>query len=199
MSALASHKKYWYWVVLAALSALIAAAAFVAPGEITQFELKREPLTAADRLKAQMLNEPDALFYALASPSATRQFADILNKSGYGHRVLRYELYNRDGQLEFTSGLSGLQLDGDLATLLASPADVTPKVTLYQTSGPSLPTNFAALALPLALDGEPRGTLVVYLDQSEQASPARTRHSSADPDLAFCTRHWVGLTLRGAG
>ena len=169
MSALASHKKYWYWVVLAALSALIAAAAFVAPGEITQFELKREALTAADRLKAQMLNEPDALFYALASPSATPQFADILNKTGYGHRVLRYELYNRDGQLEFTSGLSGLQLDGDLATLLASPADVTPKVTLYQTSGPSLPTNFAALALPLALDGEPRGTLVVYLDQSDQA------------------------------
>ena len=106
MSALASHKKYWYWVVLAALGALIAAAAFVAPGEITQFELKREALTAADRLKAQMLNEPDALFYALASPSATRQFADILNKSGYGHRVLRYELYNRDGQLEFTSGPS---------------------------------------------------------------------------------------------
>ena len=169
MSALASHKKYWYWVVLAALSALIAAAAFVAPGEITQLELKREALTAADRLKAQMLNEPDALFYALASPSATPQFADILNKTGYGHRVLRYELYNRDGQLEFTSGLSGLQLDGDLATLLASPADVTPKVTLYQTSGPSLPTNFAALALPLALDGEPRGTLVVYLDQSDQA------------------------------
>jgi diguanylate cyclase (GGDEF)-like protein len=169
MSALASHNKYWYWVVLAALSALIAAAAFVAPGRITQFELKREALTAADRLKAQMLNEPDALFYALASPSATPQFADILNKTGYGHRVLRYELYNRDGQLEFTSGLSGLQLDGDLATLLASPADVTPKVTLYQTSGPSLPTNFAALALPLALDGEPRGTLVVYLDQSDQA------------------------------
>ena len=169
MSALASHKKYWYWVVLAALGALIAAAAFVAPGEITQLELKREALTAADRLKAQMLNEPDALFYALASPSATPQFADILNKTGYGHRVLRYELYNRDGQLEFTSGLSGLQLDGDLATLLASPADVTPKVTLYQTSGPSLPTNFAALALPLALDGEPRGTLVVYLDQSDQA------------------------------
>ncbi|MGZ8417736.1 MAG: diguanylate cyclase domain-containing protein, partial [Methyloceanibacter sp.] len=169
MSALASHKKYWYWVVLAALSALIAAAAFVAPGRITQFELKREALTAADRLKAQMLYEPDALFYALASPSATPQFADILNKTVYGHRVLRYELYNRDGQLEFTSGLSGLQLDGDLATLLASPADVTPKVTLYQTSGPSLHTNFAALALPLALDGEPRGTLVVYLDQSDQA------------------------------
>jgi diguanylate cyclase (GGDEF)-like protein len=169
MSALASHKKYWYWVVLAVLSALIVAAAFVAPGRITQFELKREALTAADRLKEQMLKEPDALFYALASPSATPQFADILNKTGYGHRVLRYELYNRDGQLEFTSGLSGLQLDDSLASLLASPADEAPKVTLYQSSGGSQPTNFAALTLPLALAGDPRGTLVVYLDQSDQA------------------------------
>jgi diguanylate cyclase (GGDEF)-like protein len=169
MSALASHKKYWYWVVLAALSALIAAAAFVAPGRISQSELKREALTAADRLKAHMLNEPDALFYALASPSATPQFAEILNKTGYGHRVLRYELYNREGQLEFTSGLSGLQLDDNLATLLASPADEAPKVSLYQSSGGSQPTNFAALTIPLALDGDPLGTLVVYLDQSDQA------------------------------
>jgi diguanylate cyclase (GGDEF)-like protein len=169
MSALASHKKYWYWVVLAVLSALIVAAAFVAPGRITQFELKREALTAADRLKEQMLKEPDALFYALASPSATPQFADILANTGYGHRVLRYELYDREGQLEFTSGLSGLQLDDSLASLLASPADEAPKVTLYQSSGGSQPTNFAALTLPLALAGDPRGTLVVYLDQSEQA------------------------------
>jgi diguanylate cyclase (GGDEF)-like protein len=169
MSALASHKKYWYWVVLAVLSALIVTAAFVAPGRITQFELKREALTAADRLKEQMLKEPDALFYALASPSATPQFADILNKTGYGHRLLRYELYNREGQLEFTSGLSGLQLDDNLASLLASPADEAAKVTLYQSSGGSQPTNFAALTLPLALEGDPRGTLVVYLDQSDQA------------------------------
>ena len=84
MSALASHKKYWYWVVLVVLSALIAAAAFVAPGKISQVELKREALVAADRLKAQMLKEPDALFYASTSPSLTPQFADILNKSGYG-------------------------------------------------------------------------------------------------------------------
>ena len=36
MSALASLKKQWYWVGLVALSALIAAAAFVAPGKISQ-------------------------------------------------------------------------------------------------------------------------------------------------------------------
>ena len=169
MWALASHKKYWYWVVLVVLSALIAAAAFVAPGRVSQIELKREALIAADRVKAQMLKEPDALFYALASPSATPQFANILEKTGYGHRVLRYELFDRNGQLEFTSGLAGLQLDDHLATLLASPADKAPQVTLYQSSSGSEPTNFAALALPLALDGEPHGTLVVYIDQSDQA------------------------------
>ena len=57
--------------------------------------------------------------------------------------MLRYELYNREGQLEFTSGLSGLQLDDNLATLLASPADEAPKVTLYQSSGGAQPTSSA--------------------------------------------------------
>jgi diguanylate cyclase (GGDEF)-like protein len=171
MSGLASHKKYGYWVVLAVLSALIVATAFIAPGKISQIELKREALIAADRIKAQMLKEPDALFYALANPSATPQFAEILDKSGYGHRVLRYELYDRTGQLVFTSGLSGMQLDENLAnTLLAGPSDEMPKVTLYQSSGESTPSHFASLTLPLALDGSPHGTLVVYLDQSDQAN-----------------------------
>ena len=152
MSALASQKKYWYWAFLVVLSALVVAAAFIAPGKISQIELKREALIAADRLKAQMMKEPDALFYALATPSATPQFAEILDRWGYGHRVLRYELYDR-GQLVFTSGLSGLQLDENLAsTLLSSPADEAPKVTLYQGSGESVSSNFAALTLPLALD-----------------------------------------------
>ena len=140
MSALASLKKYWYWAVLVALrGALIAATAFVAPSRISRLELEREALVAADRLKAQMLKEPDALFYALTSPSLTPQFAEILDKSGYGHRVLRYELYDEQGRLAFTSGLAGLQLDDDLATLLASPSDEPPKVALYQVSGRSSP------------------------------------------------------------
>ena len=170
MSTLTSLKKYWYWVALVVLSVLIASAAFVAPSKISQIELEREALVAANRLKARMLNEPDALFYSLASPSPTPQFAEILDKSGYSHRVLRYELYDRDGQLAFTSGLAGLKLDDDIATLFASPADEAPKVTLYQGSGEGAPSHFAALTLPLALNGEPRGTLVVYLDQSDQAS-----------------------------
>jgi hypothetical protein len=75
MSTLTSLKKYWYWVALVVLSALIASAAFVAPSRISQIELEREALVAANRLKARMLNEPDALFYSLASPSPTPPFA----------------------------------------------------------------------------------------------------------------------------
>jgi diguanylate cyclase (GGDEF)-like protein len=170
MSGLVSLKKHWLWAGLVVLSALIAAAALVAPGKISRYELDREAQTAASRLKVQMLNEPDTLFYALASPSFTTQFADILNKWGYGPRVLRYELYDKEGNLTFTSGLAGLKLEDELATVLAAPAMEAPKVALYQSQDGRKPSNFASLTLPLALNGEPRGTLVVYLDQSDQAT-----------------------------
>jgi len=170
MSGLVSLKKHWLWAGLVVLSALIAVAALVAPGKISRYELDREAQTAAARLKVQMLNEPDTLFYALASPSFTTQFADILNKWGYGPRVLRYELYDKEGNLTFTSGLAGLKLDDELATVLAAPAMEAPTVALYQSQDGRKPSNFASLTLPLALNGEPRGTLVVYLDQSDQAT-----------------------------
>lgn len=170
MSGLAAIKKHWYWAGLVALSALIATVALVAPGKITRIELEREALVAANRLRAQMLNDPDTLFYALASPSSTPQFAEILDKSGYGRRVLRYELYDQHGHLAFTSGLAGLKLDDELATLLVSPADEVPKIALFQSQDAAAPSDFASLTLPLALNGEQRGTLVVYLDQSDQAA-----------------------------
>ena len=100
MSGLASLKKHWYWAGLVVLSALIATAALVAPGKISRYELEREAFTAAQRLRVQMLNEPDTLFYALSSPSFTTQFAEILDKWGYSHRVLRYELYDQNGGLD---------------------------------------------------------------------------------------------------
>jgi diguanylate cyclase (GGDEF)-like protein len=152
-----------------ALGAAITAAAVVAPGKIGRLELEREASLAAARLKTRLLQEPDALFHVLGRQSFTSAFANILDKTGYGHRVLRYELYDRDGHLAFTSGLAGLKLEEDLATLLTSPAQEEAKITLYESSAESLPSNVAALTLPLALDGEKRGTLVVYLDQSDQA------------------------------
>ena len=170
MSGLASLKKHWYWVGLVVLSALIATAALVAPGKISRYELEREAFTAAQRLRVQMLNEPDTLFHALSSPSFTTQFAEILDKWGYSHRVLRYELYDQKGGLDFTSGLSGLKLDDEFATLLARPSSEAPSIALYKSQDGAEPTNFASLTLPLAVNGEPRGTLVVYLDQSDQAA-----------------------------
>ena len=170
MAGLASLKKHWYWAGLVVLSALIATAALVAPGKISRYELEREAFTAAQRLRVQMLNEPDTLFYALSSPSFTTQFAEILDKWGYSHRVLRYELYDQKGGLDFTSGLSGLKLDDEFATLLAKPSSEAPSIALYKSQDGAEPTNFASLTLPLAVNGEPRGTLVVYLDQSDQAA-----------------------------
>ena len=169
MSSLASLKKHWYWAGVLALGAAIAAVALAAPGRISRIELEREASLVAARLKTQMLQEPEALSDAIRTPSVTPTFADILAKSGYGDRALRYELYDRDGKLVYTSGIAGLPLEKDLASLLTSPAPEQAKVTLYESSDASSPTNFAALTLPLALDGDPRGTLVVYLDQSDQA------------------------------
>ncbi|MET0841727.1 MAG: bifunctional diguanylate cyclase/phosphodiesterase, partial [Methyloceanibacter sp.] len=169
MSFLASLKKHWYWAGVLALGAAIAAVALAAPGRIGRIELEREASLVAARLKTQMLQEPEALSDAIRTPSVTPTFADILAKSGYGDRALRYELYDRDGKLVYTSGIAGLPLEKDLASLLTSPAPEQAKVTLYESSGASSPTNFAALTLPLALDGDPRGTPVVYLDQSDQA------------------------------
>ena len=169
MSSLASLKKHWYWAGVLALGAAIAAVALAAPGTISRIELEREASLVAARLKTQMLQEPEALSDAIRTPSVTPTFADILAKSGYGDRALRYELYDRAGKLVYTSGIAGLPLEKDLASLLTSPAPEQAKVTLYESSDASSPTNFAALTLPLALDGDPRGTLVVYLDQSDQA------------------------------
>ena len=171
MSGLASLKKYWYWVVLVVLSALIATAAVVAPGKISQIELEREALIAADRLKAQMLKEPDTLFYALSSPSATPQFAEILDKSGYSHRVLRYELYDQtDGQS--ISPAASPVCSSTTSSRLCSrdPRAKRPRSrSIRARTVPSRPIS-PSLTLPLAVNGEPRGTLVVYLDQSDQAN-----------------------------
>ena len=170
MPALASIKRHSYWVGLAVLGALIAAAAFVAPSRISQMELVREAFVAGSRIKTQMLKEPDTLHYALTYPSQTPQFSEILDNSGYGPRVLRYELYDQAGALTFTSGLAGVKLDSGFDGLLASPADAAPKVVLYQSPGTTAPSDFAVISIPLAFKGEPRGTFVLYLDQSDQAA-----------------------------
>jgi diguanylate cyclase (GGDEF)-like protein len=156
---------------LALLCALIAVTAFLAPGKISTLELRREAVTAADRIRAQMLKEPDAVFDALTRPGLAPQLANILDHAGYSHRVLRFELYDEAERLRFTSGLSGLNLSDAPATATAGPTSETPEVALYEASvkGAS-PTHFAVLTLPLQMNGEPRGTLFVYLNQTDQAN-----------------------------
>jgi diguanylate cyclase (GGDEF)-like protein len=164
-------KKQWHWTGLALLCALIAVTAFLAPGKISTLELRREAVTAADRIRAQMLKEPDAVFDALTRPGLAPQLANILDHAGYSHRVLRFELYDEAERLRFTSGLSGLNLSDAPATATAGPTSETPEVALYEASvkGAS-PTHFAVLTLPLQMNGEPRGTLFVYLNQTDQAN-----------------------------
>lgn len=171
MAVFESLKKQWHWTGLALLCALIAVTAFLAPGKISTLELRREAVTAADRIRAQMLKEPDAVFDALTRPGLAPQLANILEHTGYSHRVLRFELYDEAERLRFTSGLSGLNLSDVPATATAGPTSETPEVALYEASAKGTsPTHFAVLTLPLQMNGEPRGTLVVYLNQTDQAN-----------------------------
>jgi diguanylate cyclase (GGDEF)-like protein len=64
-----------------------------------------------------------------------------------------------------------LNLSDAPATATAGPTSETPEVALYEASvkGAS-PTHFAVLTLPLQMNGEPRGTLFVYLNQTDQAN-----------------------------
>lgn len=111
MSALASLKKTWPWAALVLLCALIVYAAFVAPSEIGKMELELEASTAATRIGAELNGEPGTLVDAFARPSLAPHLNRIFDKLGYGHRVLRYELYDHAGKLSFVSGKAGLTFD----------------------------------------------------------------------------------------
>jgi diguanylate cyclase (GGDEF)-like protein len=171
MALFEPFKERWHWTGLALLCALIAVTAILAPGKISSLELRREAVMAADRIREQMMKEPDAVFDALMRPGLAPQLANVLDHAGYAHRVLRFELYDEAGRLRFTSGLSGLNLSDVPPSATASPTVETPEVALHESAGRSTPpTHFAVLTLPMQLNGAPRGTLVVYLNQSDQAS-----------------------------
>ena len=63
-----------------------------------------------------------------------------------------------------------MKLDDEQAVLLASPASEAPSIILYKSQDGKEPTNFASITLPLALNGEHHGMLVIYLNQSDQAT-----------------------------
>ena len=122
-------------------------------------------------------------------PGSRAAFSQIFDKLGYDHRVLRYELYDHAGNISFASVKAGLTFDpsGDSAPHVLPSAE--PTVTLRNRSNAAV-SHFAVLAIPAHLSGEPDGTLIVYLDQSEQAN-ALSRY--------FGLIAGVTLLLLGAG
>jgi diguanylate cyclase (GGDEF)-like protein len=169
MSALASLKKNWPWAVLVLLCALIVYAAFVAPSEIGKMELEREATTAAARIGSELNGEPGTLVDAFARPSLAPHLNRIFDKLGYGHSVLRYELYDHAGNLSFASGKAGLAFDPHVDGAPRGHPSAEPAVTLYNRSNAAV-SHYAVLAIPARMQGEPDGTLLVYFDQSERAT-----------------------------
>src|SRR5680860_137427 len=162
-------KKYWHWAGLALLSAVIAATALIAPGKVSQLELGREALVAENRINAQLLEQPNIALDALTRPGLAPQLGEVFEQSGYARRVLRYELYDARGRLIFTSGQANLQLGDELVDVKINPAQQGAVVGLYTGAGKDGPSHFAVLRLPMA-PNQQHGTLIVYLDQSDQAA-----------------------------
>lgn len=170
MSALTSLKKNWIWAGLLLLCVLIAAAAFIAPGKIGRMELRRDATEAAMRIGSEINKaHPGSLVDAFARPALAAHIGRILDRLGYDHRVLRYELYDASGKRAFTSSKSGIPLDQELTAVpprVAAAAD--PEVTIHNRSGTAV-SHFAVLTIPVRISGEPDMTLLAYLDQSERA------------------------------
>ncbi|ODA66014.1 putative diguanylate cyclase YegE [Methyloligella halotolerans] len=173
MLSMATLNKNGHWFAFAFLGLLICAIAFFAPARVSKMQLEREAQTAASRISEQITDEPGYLFDSLAKRSLAPRVGELLEQMGYGPRVLRYEIYDKDGQLVFTSGNSAFDLTPDLEASDAETAtgDASPysSIKLYQGGGLGAPDYFAALSIPIKLGGQPEGKLTVYLDQSEQA------------------------------
>ncbi|MGB6346352.1 MAG: GGDEF domain-containing protein, partial [Methyloceanibacter sp.] len=168
MTGLALLKRNWLWVGVVVLCALISFAAFVAPSKIGEMELEREASVASDRIGAMLRGEPGALIDAFSRPALAPHLARVFEGSSYGHRVLRYELYDKAGNLTFTSGKAGLQLDRTLGESSQPKPSVTAGIELHNRSDSAV-SHFAMLTIPVRMANQPDATLLVYLDQSDQA------------------------------
>ena len=125
---------------------MIGAVAFLMPSKISVHELRNEAETASNRLQAHLAQDPGILLDALNRPSLAPELSEVFEKSGYEHRVLRYELYDAEGKLVFTSGRSGLDLGERIAQAMGSKAPASAGVVVRSSSGKgSLPTHFAGL------------------------------------------------------
>ncbi len=165
-----SLKRNWHWVGLALLSAIIAAMALIAPSKVSELELKREALVAEQRIRTQLQEDPNVVADAMTTPGVAPQLSDVFHGSGYQHRVLRYELYDAEGRLVFTSGQANVDLGDEIGDVTSDPSASGGVLGLYAGATASGPSHFAVLNIPLRFRDDARGTLIVYLDQSDQAS-----------------------------
>jgi hypothetical protein len=141
---------------------------FVAPARIGRIELEREAKIAATRIGAQLQGEPGTLIDAFARPALAPHLNRIFEDLGYAHRVLRYEFYDAASNLTFTSGSTALRLAPEVEDVARGFPAAATAVTLHNGSNAAV-SQFAVLTIPTRMSGEPDGTLIVYLDQSEQA------------------------------
>jgi diguanylate cyclase (GGDEF)-like protein len=169
MSVSALIKKDWLWAGLVLLCALIAYAAFVAPSRIGRLELEREARTASARIGAGLESEPSTLIDAFRRPALAPRISGIFEALGYGHRVLRYELYDKTGKLTFTSGKAGLELEKPVPSVPEVSPGTDANVALHNRSDAAV-SHVAVLTIPVHMTGQPDATLLVYLDQSDQAA-----------------------------
>jgi len=147
-------------------------------------ELELEASTAATRI-----DEPGALIDAFARAALAPHLSRIFDKLGYEHRVLRYELYDHASKISFASVKAGLTFDPSVDSTPHELPSAEPTVALRNRSNAAV-SHFAVLAIPAHLSGQPDGTLIVDLYQSEQAN-ALSRY--------FGLIAGVTLLLLGAG
>ena len=166
MAALTSLKRNWIWAGLLLLCMLIAATAFIAPSRIGRMELRNDAKVTAAQISDAVEKQPRTLIGAFAPPELAASVSNIFHDLGYDHRVLRYEIYDNAGNLAFTYTKPGLQLDHEMSEV--PQGDDDPKVSIYNRSGTAV-SHFAVLTIPIRMSGHLDGTLLVYLDQSEQA------------------------------
>ncbi|MHA1134584.1 MAG: diguanylate cyclase domain-containing protein, partial [Alphaproteobacteria bacterium] len=143
-----------------------------------------------------MLRDPQVVHNALNVPGAAPQLGEIFHASGYAPRVLRYEVYNAKGRLLFTSGQANLRLDGPPLNVTNNATQQASVVSLQSGAGKNDSSNFAVLRVPINFAANERGTLIVYLDQSDQASVLSSYFSVIA--LVTLTLLGVGVTMPAA-
>jgi hypothetical protein len=113
-------------------------------------------------------SEPSTLIDAFRRPALALHVSRIFEDLDYGHRVLRYELYDKTGKLTFTSGRAGLELEKPIPSVPQVSPGADANVALHNRSDAAV-SHVAVPTILVHMAGQPDATLLVYLDQSEQA------------------------------